>query len=75
MTIESKQYAEFESFEKITKPEELSLIREKISSTPSLTGIDGLKSFYQMMDMDFDEREFKNIINDCSSKLDVLYGY
>ena len=38
MTIESKQYAEFESFEKITKPEELSLIREKISSSPSLTG-------------------------------------
>lgn len=72
MTIESKQYAEFESFEKITKPEEISLIRKQISSYPVLTVIDRLKSFYEKLNLDFDESEFENIINDCSSKLDAL---
>ena len=71
MTIESKQYAEFESFKKITKPEELTLIREQISNPKVLTGFERLNLFYSEYGLDFDKSEFEQIINDCQLKLDA----
>ena len=66
MTVESRHFAEFESFKKITSSEELTLIKEQIDNPYNLTGMDRLRAFYQMMGLDFDENEFKNIIDDCS---------
>ena len=66
MTVESRHFAEFESFKKITSSEELNLIKENIENRYNLTGMDRLRAFYQMMGLNFDEKEFEKIIEDCS---------
>jgi hypothetical protein len=65
MTTASKHFAEFESFEKVTKSE-LNMLKKQAENGYSLTGMDRLRAFYQMMGLNFDESEFEKIISDCS---------
>ena len=67
MTNNSKRhFAEFECFKKISTPEEINKIKEEIENPYVLTGIDRLRAFYEMMGLDFDEKEFEKIIQDCA---------
>ena len=67
MTIEYPVFAEFESFRKITNPEERNKIRENIGNPHTLTGMDRLRAFYERMGLEFDEETFEKMIGDCSS--------
>ena len=62
MTVESRHFAEFESFRKITSSQELNLIKEQIENPNYLTGMDRLRAFYQMMGLDFDEKNLKILL-------------
>ena len=67
MTIKYPIVAEFESFEKITDPKERNKIREDITNRHDLTGMDGLRAFYEKMGFKFDEEMFEELISDCIS--------
>ena len=69
MTIEYPVFAEFESFRKITNPEERTKIREGIENSHTLTGMGRLRAFYEKMGLEFDEEIFEKIIGDCSARL------
>ena len=67
MASKSKHFVEFESFEKISGPEELKKIRDEIDDPYCLTGMDRLRAFYKMMGLPFDEEGFEDIIKKYSS--------
>lgn len=67
MTIRYPIHAEFESFRKIADSKERDKIRKDIENPDILTGIDGLRAFYEEMGLEFDEEIFEKIIGDCSS--------
>ena len=69
MTIEAPDFAEFESFRKITDPKERSKIKECIEDPHILTGMDRLRAFYEKMSLEFDEESFEKIISDCLSQI------
>ena len=69
MAIEYPVFAEFESFRKITDPEERNKIREDIRNPHILTGMDRLRAFYEKRGLEFDEEIFEKMIGDCSAHL------
>ena len=67
MAVEYPVFAEFESFRKITTPEERNKIKEDIKNPHILTGMDRLRAFYEKMGLEFDETVFEKMVNDCLS--------
>jgi len=65
MPIESiNQTARYNCRKKITDPEEIRKIEERIADPYTLTGIDKLRVFHEMMGLEFDENIFEKIIEE-----------
>lgn len=65
MTINSEMYfSEFKTFKKITDPKERERVKKEINNPHILTGMDRLRAFYGMMDLEFDDEFFNNILDE-----------
>ncbi len=65
MTINSDMYfSEFKTFKKITDPKERERVKKEINNPYILTGMDRLRAFYSMMDLEFDDEFFNNILDE-----------
>ncbi|MBR4447022.1 hypothetical protein [Methanobrevibacter sp.] len=67
MSRKTKHFIEFESFKRISGPEELIKIQNELEDPYCLTGMDRLRAFYEMMGLPFDEEGFEKIIKKYSS--------
>ena len=56
--------AEYSCIKKPTTPEEIREIEERIADPYTLTGIDKLRAFHEMMGLEFDENIFEKIIEE-----------
>jgi hypothetical protein len=65
MTIKSVRYTAEYSCRKKPTPEEHKEIRERLSDSYALTGIDRLRAFYEWQGLEFDECVFDEIIRKC----------
>lgn len=63
MSVKSISIAMF-SCRRMPTPEEHELIRERINDPYELTGLDGLRAFYELRGLEFDEENFKKIVRD-----------
>ena len=63
MSIKSKSTVKF-SCRKMPTPKEHELIRKRVNDPYELTGIDGLRAFYELRGLEFDEENFKKIVRD-----------
>lgn len=67
MTINTNEkVANFSCRKKPRTPEELRIIDERIADHYTLSGIDRLRAFHQMMGLEFDENIFDKIIEEYS---------
>lgn len=62
----NEKFANFSCRKKPRTPEELRIIDERIADPYTLSGIDRLRAFHQMMGLEFDENIFEKIIEEYS---------
>ena len=60
-------FSEFKTFKKITNPKEREKTKQYVNNPYTLTGIDRLRVFYQIMGLEFDEEYYKKVLDNYSN--------